>query len=290
MSESIMPTIEGILKNYIERQHIMRYVFCSRYIKDKIVVDVACGVGYGSHYLARCDAKYIIAIDLDGYVLSLARKYYNTQNLVYVSGDARHLPLRDNSVDIFVSFETIEHLSKPEQFLKEIARVLKPSGMLIISTPNKRWTRHPSYHLHEFYPNDFYKLLEKYFVEVEKYAQYISYTQLLKDLYIRFYDKVMRVVRLGLALLSQQQITKRLLTMMLPIIRVSILSHYSQITRRARYKYHDSKPLKIYKQIIRLLENYEDCRVVPFGSRIRPLRIMIAVCRHVKATLDTHSV
>ena len=96
MSESIMPTIEGILKNYIERQHIMRYVFCSGYIKDKIVVDVACGVGYGSHYLARHNAKYVIAIDLDGYVLSLARKYYNSQNLVYASGDARRLPLRDN--------------------------------------------------------------------------------------------------------------------------------------------------------------------------------------------------
>lgn len=101
MSESIIPTIEGILKNYVERQHVMRYVFASRYIKGKVVVDVACGTGYGSYYLAKQGAKYVVAIDLDEHALSLARKYYSIQNLVYVSSDARRLPLRDNSVDIF---------------------------------------------------------------------------------------------------------------------------------------------------------------------------------------------
>lgn len=154
--------------------------------------------------------------------------------------------------------------------------------MLIISTPNKRWTRHPPYHLHEFYPNDFYKLLEKYFIEVERYAQYISNTQLLKDLYTRFYDKALRIARLGLASLLQRRIIKRLLVTMLSIIRVSILSRYSQRMNRARCKCHDNKPIKIYDTLIKLLENYKDCKVVPFGSQITPLRIMIAVCRYVK--------
>ena len=52
-------------------------------------------------------------------------------------GSAEAIPLPDRSIDMVVSFETIEHVDCPADFLRECARVLVPEGMLIISTPNR---------------------------------------------------------------------------------------------------------------------------------------------------------
>lgn len=287
MSESIIPTIRGILGDYVIRQHIMRYVFASKYIRGKIVADVACGTGYGSHYLAVQGARYVIAVDLDIYTLITAKGYYSAFNLDYVCGDARSLPLRNGSIDVFVSFETIEHLDNPTLFLSEIVRTLKSSGVLIISTPNRRWTSHPPFHLYEFYPKEFYKLLEKYFTYVEKFAQYISYRQLLKDLYSRFRSRVTKPLRLALrkilCLVERGTVLKTMIFALLKLAPFSFL--YDVLIRKKtsrKSSYSDSKPIRINNTIIRLLERYEDCRIVPFKSRRKPLRIMIAVCRRAR--------
>ncbi len=283
MFEGIIPTIKNILKNYVVRQHIMRYVFASNYVKDKVIVDVACGTGYGSHYLALQGARYTIAIDLDIRALLIANKYYSTSNLDYVCGDAKYLPLRSDSIEVFISFETIEHLDKPTLFINEITRTLKPSGTLIISTPNKRWTMHPPYHLHEFYPDEFYKLLKGYFAQIERYAQYISYKQLLKDMCSRLCITVMRFLRLSLIKMYSLKIKSKMFDTIILIMYKFVLSNtiYNKIIKKIN-EYYDNKFTKINDTIVKLLERYEDCKVVPFRSRRKPLRIMIAVCKVIR--------
>ena len=62
---------------------------------------------------------------------------YATSNLRFMQGDARKLPLADWSVDVVVSFETVEHFYEHDQFFAEVKRVLRPGGRFIISSPER---------------------------------------------------------------------------------------------------------------------------------------------------------
>ena len=99
-------------------------------------------------------------------------------NVSFRQGDAANIPLKDHSIDAVVSFETIEHIDEmlQNQFLQEIDRVLKPDGLLIMSTPNKavysdRYHYFNEYHIHEFYHDEFQKFLKRYFPYVHIYQQ-----------------------------------------------------------------------------------------------------------------------
>lgn len=115
-------------------EHIYRYRFATRYARGKRVLDVACGEGYGSAALMKAGAASVIGVDVSPETCEHARQKYGVDARV---GDARNLPLPDDSVDLIVSFETIEHIPEPERFLDECARVLAPGGILVISTPNR---------------------------------------------------------------------------------------------------------------------------------------------------------
>jgi SAM-dependent methyltransferase len=94
-------------------------------------------------------------------------------------GDAEHIELDDASVDVVVSFETIEHLARPVQCLAEVSRVLTRDGLLLVSTPNRRFTspwRPPKrpvnpFHVQEWLPEEFYALLGLRFRQVEQLGQ-----------------------------------------------------------------------------------------------------------------------
>jgi SAM-dependent methyltransferase len=99
---------------------------------------VACGEGYGSALLARVAAS-VTGIDIDAGAIAHARgRYSAVANVRFEEGSAVALPLADASVDAVVSFETIEHLARADQprMLDEIARVLTPDGVLVLSAPN----------------------------------------------------------------------------------------------------------------------------------------------------------
>lgn len=153
-------------------EHIYRYRFASKYVKDKHVLDIACGEGYGTASLLQAGASSVIGIDISQDICEHARQKYNIDTRV---GDAQNIPLPDRSVDLIVSFETIEHLENPEKFIQECRRVLSPKGCLIISTPDKEvyqsQNSHNNFHVNEFTRNEFTKLLQKYFWDLELYAQ-----------------------------------------------------------------------------------------------------------------------
>lgn len=123
--------------------HIDRYEFAVEYLKDKnkdglTILDAACGTGYGSDILRRLKPKYIIGLDICPKAVKYAKNKYGNRRCVFQISDIANMNgFKEEMFDAVVSFETIEHIRQPIIFLKNINRVLKKEGILIISTPNK---------------------------------------------------------------------------------------------------------------------------------------------------------
>lgn len=119
--------------------HIFHYQFASKYIKPgDVVLDAACGLGYGSHVLlSNSLAKKVIGVDLSAFAIDYASAMYGSDEIVFFQGCAENLEFLDDcSVDFISSFETLEHVNDPKDLLSEFYRILKPTGRLIVSVPN----------------------------------------------------------------------------------------------------------------------------------------------------------
>jgi len=172
--ERFIPGIAG----EIAHEHWHRYAFARRFLAGKRVLDVACGEGYGSALLAAV-AQHVVGVDIDPAAIAHARaKYGSYGNLRFEQGTATALPLPERTVDVVVSFETIEHLAEEDQprMLAECARVLKPAGVLVLSAPNRleysdaRGYRNP-FHRHEHDRGELERLLQREFAAVRWYRQ-----------------------------------------------------------------------------------------------------------------------
>lgn len=151
-------------------EHLNRYFFASRFVEGKRVLDIASGTGYGSSILHANKAKNVIGVDISEEAISFSKKTYKADDLNFLVGSATSIPVEDNSIDIVVSFETLEHLSGEDQtkFLKEIDRVLTHDGVLIMSTPNVNvFPKGNSFHIKELNRKEFTDLLDKYFGQVK---------------------------------------------------------------------------------------------------------------------------
>lgn len=160
------------MDNIIYNEHKVRYEFACQFVEGMKVLDIASGSGYGTSMLADAGAQEVTGVDIDNNAIDGAKKKYSRDNLKYIHGSGTELPFSDKSIDVVVSFETIEHLSEYKLFLSEIKRVLRETGVLIISTPNKAIFREKNpYHLKEFEEEEFKILLEKYFPKCEVLKQ-----------------------------------------------------------------------------------------------------------------------
>lgn len=155
--------------DFSELEHLNRYYFVVNQIDlgNKVVLDIASGEGYGSNILSN-NAQEVIGVDVSAEAISHAKNKYTSENLKFIQGDATNIPLPNNSIDVIVSFETIEHHDKHHEMLNEIKRVLKIDGTLIISSPDKyyysdipQYKNH--YHIKELYYEEFKKLINQYF-------------------------------------------------------------------------------------------------------------------------------
>jgi ubiquinone/menaquinone biosynthesis C-methylase UbiE len=123
--------------------HIERYNAIAELIKKSgrrgHILDVGSAGGYGAYVLAPLVDK-ITVVDIDPAKIADARKNFPLANAEYVEGDVCALPFADNTFDLVAACELIEHLDKSQQekMLGEIARVLKPGGKAIITTPERR--------------------------------------------------------------------------------------------------------------------------------------------------------
>jgi len=136
--KSLQPQ-EGLFAiDYSYACYVGLYLFALEFCKNKIVLDAASGLGYGSFILAD-QAEQVIGIDILEENVKFASKKYSQQNLIFRQMNVLKTGFKDNSFDSIVSIETFEHLQpeEAEQFINEIKRILKPSGKLILSTPNQ---------------------------------------------------------------------------------------------------------------------------------------------------------
>lgn len=152
----------------IHNEHLHRYAFAREFVRGLEVLDVACGEGYGTAFLAQ-EATRVVGVDVDAATVTHAAHVYQAlPNASFVHGDCADLPLPDKAFDVVVSFETIEHHDKHEEMIAELRRVLRPGGLLIISSPNRRvYSDETGYqnpfHVKELYGDEFKALLARHF-------------------------------------------------------------------------------------------------------------------------------
>jgi len=174
------------------QEHVARYRFARERAKGR-VLDVACGTGYGTAMLGA------VGVDLSLEALRYARRHPAR----YVAADAARLPF-DRVFDTVVSFETIEHVPDPGRFVAECARVLRPGGLFIVSTPNRElWSPRSAkpvqrHHVKEFTKREFLAVLRPFNVQL--------FGQILLS-------------RRGAALWEGKELAKRVVRAFLPVRR-----------------------------------------------------------------------
>ncbi len=149
--------------------HMGRYSLAEKYCKNKVILDIACGEGYGTKLLKKWGAKKVVGLDISEESINQANNEFAEKGVGYIVHDATDLScFKDNTFDMIVSFETIEHLQEPLKFLQEIKRVAKKKACYIITCPND-YAYYPTedqfnpYHVKKYTFEEFQELLNEVF-------------------------------------------------------------------------------------------------------------------------------
>ncbi|WP_165222015.1 glycosyltransferase [Affinirhizobium pseudoryzae] len=167
-------------------EHLHRYGLCQEYVNGRTVLDLASGEGYGTAILGE-NADLVIGIDLDAESVKAAQKKYGKPDKIrFQRADCRYLPFAQDTFDVVVALEIVEHISEQDLLLSEAIRVLKPDGLLIISTPNRlvynKYKAINQYHIKEFELDEFSVFLNSHFSNVEIMGQSMSLVSLIGPL------------------------------------------------------------------------------------------------------------
>src|ERR1700716_3899412 len=122
------------IENYWFRRHEVVYERLAPRCAGREVLEAGCGEGYGADLIAGV-ARRVVAVDYDESTVAHVRSRY--PRVEVMQANLAELPLPDASVDVVVNFQVIEHLWDQGQFVRECLRVLRPSGSLMVSTPNR---------------------------------------------------------------------------------------------------------------------------------------------------------
>lgn len=99
-------------------------------VKNSKILDIGCGDGEYTSLFCKNNNK-VVGIDVRNYVNPVFKKFE------FIQANAEKLPFSDNSFNLVISFDVIEHIKDDEKAIKEIYRVLKPGGRIFLETPNK---------------------------------------------------------------------------------------------------------------------------------------------------------
>jgi len=152
--------------------HLDRYRFAAQRVHEKRVLDCASGTGYGGRILREeGDASAVIGIEIDKKAVEYANKKHAVERTSFICASGGHMPIPDGFVDIVTSFETVEHVPDDAALIAEFHRVLRPRGLLIISTPNQWPVAVSPFHVREYDRSSFMKALETWFECINLYNQ-----------------------------------------------------------------------------------------------------------------------
>jgi len=159
------------------RLHLDRYAFAADQIRERVgagrVLDLACGVGYGSRLVAdRCGpAVSVVGVDVSASAVEYASRRYGGPSVGFVVGDAMTFE-PDAPFDAAVSLETIEHLPDPAGFVTRLVRFVRPGGLVVASVPTTPSVDLNPHHLHDFSEASFRALFERHgLVEAARFGQ-----------------------------------------------------------------------------------------------------------------------
>lgn len=168
--ERIVPDSE---KPGVLAVHLARYRFAEPWCRGRVVLDAACGVGYGAALLART-AREVVGVDSNSGAIAYAEHRYNQSGAMFLEMDVQDLRFGAATFEVVCSFETIEHVRDVDRYLAEIRRVLTRDGTLLVSTPRADETTYAPenpHHLVEFSEDDFRALLAPHFEDIQIYGQ-----------------------------------------------------------------------------------------------------------------------
>lgn len=174
-NERVIPNISA---NFLYREALARYEFAQKIIKKKKqkhvkILDLGCGTGYGSALLTQNGS--VVAMDKEKQAILYARKHY-IKGPEFKLGDVESFAVYLGQFDVICAFEIIEHLKRPRAFLKNIYKLLRKDGFVILSTPNNTFVspyakNKSPYHVKEYKKREFEKLLKSFFTSVTLYGQ-----------------------------------------------------------------------------------------------------------------------
>lgn len=166
--ERIVPeasNCEPLFARKMYQEHAARYLFASQLCIDRHVLDVGCGVGYGSKLLVEHGAKHVTAFDASEQAIKHAKELYSDDAIEFHVASAHNFSF-EKKFEVAVCFELIEHVTFQEGVVQRISSALVHDGILFISTPRALAEGRSEFHTREFSFDDFRRLLEKSFRHV----------------------------------------------------------------------------------------------------------------------------
>jgi 2-polyprenyl-3-methyl-5-hydroxy-6-metoxy-1,4-benzoquinol methylase len=166
---------ESFRGELVEAEHVARYRWAAGAAAGREVLDAGCGEGYGARLLMQLGgARRCVGVDVDERTVAAARdRYADVEGLEFEAGDVTSLPFADDSFDVVTCFETIEHVAAQRDAVRELARVLRPGGALLISSPNRGvYPPGNPFHERELEAAEFEQLLAGSFAHVQLVRQH----------------------------------------------------------------------------------------------------------------------
>jgi SAM-dependent methyltransferase len=157
----------------VQAEQVGRYRWAASFCAGRRVLDAGCGIGYGSELLRRAGASDVVALDISEAALELAKSIVSA-GVTCELGDVGSLSHDDDSFDVIVCFDVIEQVDDLERVLDELARVLRPGGLLLISTPNRdRDIPGNPHHQRELVRSELQAVLDARFDSARIISQYV---------------------------------------------------------------------------------------------------------------------
>jgi len=166
----IADTFSSVEEYCLSLIHGKAYAVAEELARGRDVLDLGCNHGYGTRKMSESAAS-IVGIDVSNTAIESARRRHPSLRFLLVDGQV--LPFEDARFDLVTTFQVIEHIEQPEEYLREIRRVLRPGGTVMFTTPNRPLRLDPGmkpwnpFHVREYTAEELKALLTQHFAEVQ---------------------------------------------------------------------------------------------------------------------------